>query len=169
MPRPDLSRVAAYFQRYISQVEEDELLPALRNQADSFSAFLKSIPADKIEYRYAEGKWSIREMLQHITDSERVFAYRALCFSRKEEQPLPSFDENLYADNAEAGHRNWNTMIEEFITVRKSTQFLFESFTGEQMNRGGIASGNPNYVLGIGFIIVGHINHHVNVLKEKYL
>ena len=169
MPRPDLSRVATYFQRYINQVQEDELIPALRNQAGKFLSFLKSIPADKVNYRYAEDKWTVKEVVQHIIDTERVFAYRALCFSRKEQQPLPGFDENLYADNSEAGHRDWNDMIDEFRVVRESTNLLYSSFTEVQMDRGGIASGNQNYVLGIGFIIAGHVTHHESILKERYL
>lgn len=169
MPRPDLTRVASYFQRYINQVEGDELLPALRNQAVSFVSFLETIPQAKTTFSYAEGKWTIKQVVQHIIDAERVFAYRALCFSRKETQPLPGFDENLYADNATASHREWNDLIEEFRVVRESTNLLFSSFTEEQLNSGGIASGNPNYVLGIGFIIAGHVTHHEKILKERYL
>lgn len=169
MPRPDLSRVAPYFERYISQVEEDDLLPAMRKQAEDFISFLKKIPENKIDYRYDEGKWTVKEVLQHIIDTERVFAYRSLCFSRKEPQPLPGFDENLYADNSAAAHRDWNELIEEFSVVRRSTDLLFSSFTEEQINSGGIASGNPNYVLGFGFIIVGHVNHHKKILQERYL
>lgn len=169
MPRPDLSRVAPYFERYISQVEEDDLLPALRRQALTFSSFLESIPEEKRNHRYAVDKWTIKEVLQHLIDTERVFAYRALCFSRKESQPLPGFDENLYADHSGAAQRNWDDLVEEFKVVRRSTDLLFSSFSEEQMNSGGIASGNPNYVLGCGFIIVGHIHHHLKILRERYL
>src|SRR6187401_310355 len=97
MSRPDLARVPEYFHRYINQVEEDDLMPAFRNQTETFIDFLEQIPPAKIDYRYAEGKWTIKEILQHIIDAERIFAYRALCFARKDATPLPSFEENDYA------------------------------------------------------------------------
>lgn len=169
MPRPDTSRIFSYFVRYIDQVEEDDVMTALRNQSITFPAFLKSIPAEKRLYRYAEGKWSIQEVLLHIIDSERIFAYRALCFARKETQPLPGFDENLYADNSNADHRNWDDLVEEFVTVRKSNEILFASFSPSQLEAEGIASDNPNYVLAIGFIMAGHVNHHTKVIRDRYL
>lgn len=169
MPRPDSSKVFSYFLRYIDQVEENDLMPALKNQAASFTEFLNSIPADKRLYRYAEGKWSIQEVLQHIIDCERIFAYRALCFSRKETQPLPGFEEDLYADNSNADNRKWDDLVEEFKAVRKTTEMLFASFSKEQLQATGVASGNPNYVLALGFIMAGHVNHHQKVMKERYL
>ncbi len=169
MPRPDLNRVPEYFHKYISQVEEDDLMDALQKQTRSFLRFLKEIPKDKRNYRYAEDKWTIKEVLQHIIDTERVFCYRALCFARKEAASLPSFDENSYADNSKAGQRKWKEMVNEFESVRQSTITLFDSFDDEQMNASGTASGKSNYVAGIGFTIPGHVNHHVNVIKEKYL
>ncbi len=169
MPRPDASKVYSYFLRYIDQVEEDDLMTAFQNQSVAAAAFLDSIPAEKRLFRYAEGKWSIQEVLLHMIDTERIFAYRALCFARKETQALPGFDENLYADNSNADNRDWDNLVEEFKAVRKSTEILFASFTEEQLQAQGVASGNPNYVLALGFIAVGHINHHVKVVKERYL
>lgn len=169
MPRPDLSRVPEYYHRYINQVKENDLLTALQNQTPEFLKFLKKIPAEKREYRYAKGKWTIKEMLQHIIDTERVFAYRALCIARQDKASFPSFDENAYADNSKAAKRDWNEMVEEFKVVRRSTDYLLGSFDKKQLDTTGIASGNPVYVLAIGFIIVGHINHHVGVLRERYL
>lgn len=169
MPRPDNTRVFPYFVRYIDQVEEDDLMTALRNQASSFITFLAGIPESKRLFRYADDKWSIHEVLQHIIDTERIFAYRALCFSRKETQPLPGFDENTYADNSAADSRRWDDLVEEFKAVRKTTEILFASFTAEQLEAEGIASGNPNYVLALGFIMAGHVNHHAKVIKERYL
>jgi hypothetical protein len=169
MARPDLSRVANYFHVYTNKVPENDLASAFKNQFSSLSSFFKSIPSDKIDYRYAEGKWTVKEILQHLIDAERVFAYRALCFARKDSTPLPSFDENLYADNSQAAKRDWNEMLEEFWTVRKTTEMLFNSFDEEQLDASGIASNNKHYVLGLGYITVGHVNHHVGVLKERYL
>ncbi len=168
MPRPNLSRVPEYYHRYINQVPENDLLKAFQNQTPAFLQFLKKIPADKINYRYAKGKWTVKEVLQHIIDTERVFAYRGLCIARQDQSPLPSFDENAYADNAKASKRDWKEMIEEFKAVRTATNILFSSFDKKQLDATGIASGKSVYVLGIGFIIVGHVNHHVAVLKERY-
>ena len=169
MPRPDLSRVPEYYHRYINQVIENDIMDAFKNQTPAFVRFLKELPADMIDYRYAEGKWTIREILQHIIDAERIFAYRALCFARKDATPLPSFEENDYAANAKADKRNWDDLLEEFSTVRRSTEILFASFDKEQLEATGTASGHSNYVLGIGFILAGHVTHHVKVIQERYL
>lgn len=169
MPRPDLSRVPEWYHNYINQVQENNLLKALQNQTGSFIKFLKKLPAEKRNYRYAKGKWTIKEVLQHIIDAERIFAYRALCFARQDATPLPGFDENDYATNSKAAKRDWKEMVEEFKAVRKANEILFANFDKKQLDSTGNASGKPVYVLGIGFIMVGHINHHVNVIKERYL
>jgi len=169
MARPDLSRVPEWYHRYINQVSEDELMPALRNQTSSFVQFMDAIPTAKRDHRYAEGKWTIKELLQHIIDAERIFAYRGLRFARKDATPLPGFEENDYAQNAKTDKRDWNEMLEEFKSVRKATEILFGSFDEDQLESEGVASGKPVYVRAIGFIMVGHINHHVNIIKERYL
>jgi uncharacterized damage-inducible protein DinB len=169
MPRPSLNRMPEYFQRYVNQVSEDELMEAMKNQTPLFIAFLENIPANKRDYRYAEGKWTIKEVLQHIIDTERIFAYRSLCIARKETASLPGFDENSYADNSKANKRNWNEMIEEFKAVRRSSEIMFGSFDDEQLDTTGTSNNNSIYVLAIGFILVGHVNHHVTILKERYL
>ncbi|HWR32942.1 MAG TPA: DinB family protein [Chitinophagaceae bacterium] len=169
MPRPDLSRVPEYYHQYINQVDGDDLMGVLQKQTRSLLKFLKEIPKDKRNYRYADDKWTVKEVLQHIIDTERIFAYRALCFARKDTTPLPSFEENDYAANCKADKRKWKDMISEFEAVRQSTVTLFDSFDEEQLESNGTASGKSSYVLGIGFIIAGHANHHLNVMKERYL
>jgi exoribonuclease II len=169
MSRPDLAKVPEWYHRYINQVEEDDLVTALSNQTKSFNKFLDSIPEEKINHRYAEGKWTVKEVLQHIIDAERVFAYRALRFARMDNSPLPGFDENSFVENSKTGKRNWNDLIAEFNVVRQSTEILFRSFDDEQLQAIGTASGNPINVQAIGFIIAGHGTHHVNVVKERYL
>ncbi len=169
MPRPDLTRVPDFYHNYINQAKGNDLMKVLRKQTGSFLQFLKKIPKDKRNYRYAEGKWTIKELLQHIIDAERIFAYRALCFARKDATPLPSFDENSYAANAKGESRKWKDLVNEFLVVRWSTEYLFDSFDDEQLETAGTASGKSNYVLAIGFIIAGHANHHINVMKERYL
>jgi hypothetical protein len=169
MPRPDLSRVPVYFHNYINQVPEDDLAESFRKQSEVFIKFLESIPQDKHDYRYAEGKWTLKELLQHIIDAERIFTYRALRFARKDATPLASFDENNYALHSKAGSRSWNDLVEEFKSLRKSTQFLFNSFDSEQLNASGVSNNNSIYVLGIGFITIGHTLHHKKIIEERYL
>lgn len=169
MPRPDLSRVPEYYHKYINQAKEDELMNALKNNTTSFLTLLKTISADQRDYRYAEGKWTIKEVLQHIIDAERVFTYRALRFARKDETSLPGFDEKVFAETAKADKRNWDDLVDEFISLRRATEIMFASFDEEQLDSSGIASDNSVYVLGIGFIVAGHCAHHMNILKERYL
>ena len=169
MPRPDLSRVPDFYHGYISKVKEDDLSSAMKNTTNELLKLLKSIPAEKYDYRYAEGKWTIKEVIQHLIDAERVFTYRALRFARKDDTPLPGFDENLFADTAKADKRNWNDLVEEFTALRKSSEALFASFDNEQLEAGGVSSEKSTYVLGIGFICAGHVNHHCGIIKERYL
>lgn len=167
--RPDLSRIIPFFHGYISLVPEDELSEAFINQSASFIRFLETIPTEKYDYSYAPGKWTIQEVLQHVLDAERIFAYRALRFSRKDPTPLPGFDENNYVIHAHAHSRNWDKLVEEFKVLRRSSQLLFNSFDEEQLQAGGTASNGPGYVLGLGYILLGHAIHHQQVTKERYL
>ena len=169
MSRPDLSRVPEFYHGYINKAKGDDVLTALRNSTRELFALLKAIPVEKHDYRYAEGKWTIKEVVQHMMDGERVFTYRALRFARKDETPLPGFDENLFAQTAKADKRNWNEMVEEFAALRKASESMFASFDNEQLESEGVASERSIYVLGLGFIVAGHVNHHCGIIKERYL
>lgn len=169
MARPDLSRVPEFYHNYINQVSENELMEAFKEGSKKNIQFFEQIPSSRYDYKYAEGKWTIKEVLQHIIDSERVFNYRALCFARKDPKPLPGFDENIFAANAKAGKRNWIELLDEFRTVRKSSEQLFNSFDAEQLEATGIASNHSNYVLAFGYIIIGHSLHHKKIIEERYL
>ena len=169
MPRPDLTKVPEHFHKYIAHVKGDDLMNALQKQTKSFTKLLSNIPKSKRDFRYAEGKWNIREVIQHIIDAERVFIYRSLCFARKDTTPLPSFDENLYAENSKSDKRKWKELWNEFMAVRLFTLLLFASFDDEQLGTTGTASGKEIQVLALGFIIAGHAKHHELILKEKYL
>lgn len=169
MPRPDLSRVASFYHNYVSHVKEDDLPEAFSRHSAEFISFLGGIPAEKYDYRYAKGKWTIKEVLQHVIDAERVFTYRALRFARQDHTPLPGFDENVFAENAKADKRDWNKLVEEFKAVRKSSEYLFNSFDKEQLEAAGLANNNPTYVLGIGFLLIGHSLHHQRIIEERYL
>ncbi len=167
--RPDLSRVPVFYHNYIAQVAEDNLGEAFKAQHKTLFEFLASIPGEKHDHRYAEGKWTVKQLLQHMIDAERIFAYRALRFARKDNTPLPGFDEVLYANNATAEDRKWSDMLDEFRALRISNEFMFRSFNAEQLEQSGNANGNPVYVYGLGFIMIGHAQHHGNILRERYL
>jgi len=134
-----------------------------------FIRFVQDIPMDKFDYRYAEGKWTIKEIIQHLIDAERVFAYRALRISRNDKTPLPGFQENDYIANTDSNKRHLQSLLTELAVVRQSTLALFKSFSEEQLKRVGIASNNIISVRAIGFLIIGHQKHHQNIFKEKYL
>lgn len=169
MPRPNQNDFAPYYGRYIAQVKEEDILDAFANQNNIIKSFLQSIPAAKWDYAYAEGKWTVKELVQHIIDAERIFAYRALRLARKDETPLPGFDENTYAPASEAGRRTAEALTEEFLAVRKTTELLFKSFTDEMLQFKGVASNQPVSVNALGFITAGHFYHHKNILEERYL
>ncbi len=169
MAKPSPSTHPSYFERYISLVPEDDLNTAFRHQSLVLTKFLYSINEEKSSHSYAPGKWTIKELMQHMIDTERIFAYRALCFARKETNSLPGFDENEYAANSNANLRHWKELADEFLVVRKSTEILFHSFTEEALNNSGTANNNPATALSMGFTAIGHVYHHMNVLTEKYL
>ncbi len=169
MSKPDLLTVPTWYHKYINQVQEDDVHKAIKTNTQSALSFLKSIPEDKWDYRYAEDKWSIKEMVQHITDAERILSYRALCFSRKDDTPLPGFEEADYATASKADRRTKDELLAEFESVRKSIEQLYESFDDEQLAATGTANNTSVSVNAIGFIIPGHVQHHISVLKERYL
>lgn len=169
MPKPSPAEYPSYFQRYVDQVPEDDLLIAFSNQLPIIKQFLSTITEEKSLYAYETGKWTLKELLQHIIDTERIFNYRAVCFARKETVSLPGFNENNYAANSNANSRKWPEMVEEFIAVRKSTELLFKSFSNDILAASGISNNNPVTVNSIGFITLGHFYHHQKVMEERYL
>ena len=169
MPKPSPGSYPVYFQRYIDMVQEDDLIAGFKKQLPIIEGFLSSINEEKSKYAYAEGKWTLKEMLQHITDAERIFNYRALCFARKEKGPLPGFEENDYAANSNANERTWQSLAEEFLIVRDSTSLLFESFTPDALSSTGTSNNNLVSVAALGFITAGHFYHHKKIVEERYL
>lgn len=169
MPKPSPETYNPYFKRYVDQVPEEDLKTAFDNQLPVIKNLLNSITEEKSTHAYDTGKWTIKEVLQHITDAERIFNYRALALARKEANPLPGFDENDYASNSNANSRPWQTLVDEFLVVRQSTKYLYDSFTDEMLASAGTASNNPLTVLSMGFTTLGHFYHHKKVLEERYL
>jgi len=158
-----------YFRRYIELVREDQLQDAFIQQSEEIKLLLPSISEQKSKFSYTENKWTLKEVLQHLIDSERVFTYRAMCFARNEKVVLPSFDENEYAKMSNANRRTWESLCAEFIAVRKSTLFLYDSFSQETLELIGQAVNNKISVKELGFLIVGHFSHHQSIIEQRYL
>jgi hypothetical protein len=169
MSRPVSGSFIPAFDVYIQKVHENDLHEAFKNQQEIVDHFFDSIPEEKHDYAYAPGKWTLKEMLQHLIDSERIFNYRSLCFARHETASLPGFEENDYAANSNAKDRTWESLCSELKAVRKASIFLYESFTDEMLLHPGVANNNPSTALALGFDTVGHAYHHVYVIETKYL
>ena len=165
-PRPDEYDKA--FERYVSRVPETDILAALEAQPAEIAAALASVPPAREEYRYAPGKWTVRGVLGHILDAERVFGYRALCISRGEKASLPAFEEDDYAARAGHDRRPVASLLEEFATLRKSHVLMLRHVDDEAWTRFGTANALPVTPRAIAYILVGHVRHHVAVLKDKY-
>ena len=169
MPKPSPATYPEYFKKYVDQVPEEDLLTGFQNQLPAIKELLNSITEEKSLHAYDTGKWTLKELMQHMIDTERIFNYRALAIARKDTVSLPGFDENLYADNSNANHRAWQDMVAEFLAVRNSTELLYKSFTDEALAASGISNNNPVTVISLGFITLGHFYHHKNVIEERYL
>lgn len=159
----------AYFSHYINLVENNDVVIAMQSNLKEFVAFLENIPEEKHNFKYQENKWTIKDVVRHIIDTERIFAYRALRFARFDTTELHGFDENNFAASLNTTAIKMEDLLEEFILVRKSTIKLFESFTLEMLSNKGFASGKQMSVLAAGFVISGHTIHHTNIIKERYL
>ncbi|HEU4995049.1 MAG TPA: DinB family protein [Gemmatimonadaceae bacterium] len=166
--RPASTEHAPYYGTYISQVPDGSVLSHLEQQSRDTIALLRRVNETKSQYRYAPDKWNIREVIGHLIDAERVFAYRALSFGRADATPLPSFDENAWGRTSNAAHRPMPELIAEFEAVRASTLALFRGFSETEFARQGTASNNPVTVRALAYIIAGHERHHVRILKERY-
>lgn len=160
-----------YFKTYIDPMmeREESIMDLMEISAQSLVELLLVLPAEKETYRYAEGKWTVKELLLHITDTERIFQYRGLRFARKDTTDLPGFDQDIFNDHAEANNRSLQSLIDEFIAVRRASITLFGSFSDEAWLRMGKSSGSLISVRAIGYLVSGHQLHHQKVLEERYL
>ena len=167
--RPERSEAAAHYFTYIDQVEGTDPLAVLAEQLEELPGLCATITEEKSLYRYGPDKWSIRQLLNHVSDTERAFAFRALWFSRGFVDALPGYDQNIAVAGAEADRVCWSAHVEEFRAVRLSTMLLFASLPAAAWMRTGIASENPFTVRSLAYIIAGHAAHHVRILRERYL
>ncbi|HUR36990.1 MAG TPA: DinB family protein [Terriglobales bacterium] len=168
MKRPEPAEHAEYYSRYVNLVPEGDIVATLYEQMKRFAAYLRTIPESKGDHRYGADKWSIKEMLGHVNDGERIFAYRALRFARADENPLPGFEQDDYVRVAGHGRCSMADLIEEFELLRKANILMFKQLDEAAWKRVGTASGNKVSVRALAFILAGHVEHHIKMLKEKY-
>ena len=164
--RPQEGDAAPYYFPYINLVASDDAVAVMESQLEESIALFAGISEEVSLHRYAPGKWSIRQLLNHVTDTERAFAFRALWFGRGFATPLPGYDQNIAAAGAAADNVPWSAHVEEFRAVRQSTISLFRNMPAEGWTRSGIASDNHVTVRALAFIIAGHVAHHVKILRE---
>ena len=169
MAKPDSSEYAPYYETYISEAPDGDILDILRGQSAEFADFLASIGEDRAGHRYEAGKWSVKEVVGHVVDTERIFGTRALAIARGERTPLPPYDQDEYVAQADFDSRTLAGLLEEFVALRRSHLVLFASFADEVWLRRGVAGGNRASVRGLAWILAGHVIHHENVIRARYL
>lgn len=166
---PGHDEAAPYYFTYIDRITSEDIVAVLANQLEEVPAFLSRISEEKSLHRYAPDKWSIRQVLNHVNDTERAFAFRALWFGRGFSEPLASFDQNVAANGARADDHSWASHLADFRDVRRATLSFFRSLPEEAWSRKGVASGNSVTVRALAYIIAGHVSHHMAVLQGRYL
>ncbi len=169
IPFPNSNEYNPYFEPYIQQYKGQDVLAALSKGAEEVTELMASLTEEQLQSAYAEGKWTIKEVLQHIMDTERIFCNRALRFARNDKTNLPGFEQDDYVPYSGANDRNSMEMLREYNAIRQATITLFKSFTDEMLARVGVASGNEMTVRALAYIAAGHEKHHVNVINERYL
>lgn len=167
--RPEPNEAASYYSRYINRVTGDDIVTVLRTQLDETVPFLSAITEELSLHRYAPGKWSMRELLGHVNDTERVFMFRALWFARGFQDQLPSFDQEVAFKDAQSDKVSWASHIDEFRAIRSATLAFFNNLPEAAWLRKGIASDNSISVRALAYIVAGHLSHHLAILRERYL
>ena len=169
MLKPETSEYNPYYEKYISLIEEGELLNALERQPSELRSLLNGLDEEKGKYAYADGKWSIKEVLSHLIDGERIFSYRVLRISRGDETPIEGFEQDGYIENSHANERSFEDLLEELSLQREANLRMLKNLRDDGWKRLGTASQSPVSVRALGFIMAGHVRHHINILKAQYL
>jgi len=170
IPKPEACEYAPYATIYIGLLPDDGLiLKHLRDNLATTADFIRALPEEKLSYRYAAGKWTIKEIVAHLIDDERIYAYRALRFARNDQTELPGFEQDEYALESRANDRTIEDLLKEFAAVRYSTIAMFESFDDQVLTRSGVASGNVMSVRAVAYHLAGHELRHLNIIRERYI
>jgi hypothetical protein len=167
--RPQANEYAPYYEKYVRLVQSDDIVRTLRVQGEQTQALLRGVSPEDSLRRYADGKWSLRELVGHVADTERVFAYRALRFARGDQAPLAGFEQEPWVAAQHSDRRAWPELLADLDAVRRATVSLFGSFDADAWQRCGIASNNEVSVRALAWIIAGHELHHVGIARERYL
>jgi hypothetical protein len=165
---PKAGEAAPYYFRYIDRVTADDVVGVLADQLDDTTSFLSGFSEEQSLYRYAPGKWSARDVLGHVVDTELLFVARAFWFARGFDTPLPSFDEKPCVESARADDFSWSSHVDRFRATRAATLGFYRNLPSDAWARGGVASGNPFTVRALAYIVAGHLLHHRAVLEERY-
>lgn len=165
---PSRTEASDYYFSYIDKVGGGDIVEILRRQGQELSALCRSVSEEASQHRYSAGKWTVRQVLAHLNDCERLFVFRAFWFARGFDTPLPSFDQNVAMAACDANVRTWTSHVEEFAAVRAATVALFEGLPGDSWTRQGVASGNPFSVRALAYLCAGHVTHHVEILRGRY-
>lgn len=168
MKRPEENEHAPYFRGYVDLVPEEDVLAVLEGQAALLRKFAASVPRDRETFAYAPGKWTIRQVMGHLGDGERVFGFRAFCFGRGDQTPLPGFDENVYVDRSQYHEAPLAELAEDFAQIRELNLRTFRGFSESHWALSGVANGKSITVRALAFIMAGHVRHHLRVLRERY-
>jgi len=169
MARPQQGEHGEFYQKYINKTQGDSIQSLINNHSALLNDFVNDLPESKASYAYADGKWTIKDLVQHIIDTERIMSYRALTFARKDAKDLPGFEEDDYALAANAGNRTLQSLKDEFVALRKSTDLFLLSLTDQQLQQVGKANGYAVKVNSIAFMLFGHALHHKQIIEERYL
>lgn len=169
MNRPERGDAAAYYFTYIDQVPDGDICELLEAQLPTMLQLGQDVTEEQSLHRYAPGKWSVRDVVNHLTDCERLFVARAFWFARGFASPLPSFDQEVAVSAAAADRRSWPSLVAEFAAVRAGTVAFFRSLPADAWGRRGVASDNPFTVTALAYLCVGHVNHHLAILRDRYL
>ncbi|MFM9905802.1 MAG: DinB family protein [Pyrinomonadaceae bacterium] len=169
MNRPETNEFAPYYNIYISLIEDGEVIPVLDAQPDELRSVFSDVPEEKGTFAYEAGKWTVKEVLSHLIDGERMFAYRILRVSRGDETPIEGFEQDGYIENSNANNRSFAELIEEFDLQRRSNMLLINNLSDEGSRRIGTASDKSVSVRALTYIMAGHVQHHLGILKERYL
>jgi len=169
MKRPETNEFFEYYNGYVSLVPGDDVMPVLDEQPNELRAILASVPEEKGTYAYELGKWTIKELLSHIIDGERIFSYRILRISRGDETPIEGFEQDGYIEHSNANNRTFADLLNEFDFQRRSNMLMLRNISDEGSLRMGTASEKPVSARALTYIAAGHVTHHVNILKERYL
>ncbi len=169
MQKPNVTEYAPYYQRYIDLITTDDIFSFFKQQTEEIVALFTNLSEEQASFRYAEGKWTIKELLAHIVDSERIFGYRVLAISRGEKNPLPGFAENEYVKNGKYENRSLQSFLSEYSYLSSANLELFKSLDEEMHAQKGTASGKEVTARAILFVTIGHEKHHLEIIKSRYL